>query len=78
MALPHVSLVLRLLPGPATAGELVGQVEVVDTGERLVIRSVDDLVAIATHLATPQDVDGRRRRTPSEEPIILDTDLTIG
>jgi hypothetical protein len=52
-ARPHVSLVLRLLPERAEAGELVGQVEVVETGEVVVVRHIDDLVDLITRLASP-------------------------
>lgn len=40
-----VSLVLRLVAGRAP-GELAGEVEIVDSGERTVIRNVEDLLAI--------------------------------
>jgi hypothetical protein len=38
-----LSLVLRALPEPAAAGELVGHVEVVATGEVAVVRSLNEL-----------------------------------
>jgi hypothetical protein len=40
-----VSVLLRLLRGPLTEGRLVGEVEVVETGERTVVRDVAQLVA---------------------------------
>ena len=54
-----VSLVLRCLPAPAADGFLVGHAEVVDTGEVIAIRHLDDLVAVVQRLAAhPQ---GERR-----------------
>ncbi len=47
----HLSLVLRLLRAPAGRGELVGQVEVVDTGESVVIHGVSDLQQLASRVA---------------------------
>lgn len=47
-----VSLLLRLLPGPAADGTVVGQVETVATGEITVVRADDDLAAIVCALAT--------------------------
>ena len=46
----HLSLVLRCLTEPARDGLLVGNVEVVDTGERVLIQSLDDLVQLVTRL----------------------------
>jgi hypothetical protein len=40
----NVSVLLRLLREPLAAGRLVGEVEVVDTGERTVVRDVEQLV----------------------------------
>ena len=40
-----VSVVLRLLPGPLVDGEVVGQVEVVATGERLPVNGLGELVS---------------------------------
>jgi len=39
------SVLLRLLPGPLAAGCLVGELEVVATGERALVRSTEELVA---------------------------------
>ena len=47
-----MSLVLRCLPAPAADGYLVGQAEVVDTGEVIAIRHLDDLVSAVQRLAT--------------------------
>ncbi len=52
MSPSHLSLVLRLLRAPATNGELVGQAEVVDTGESVVIHSLSDLQQLASRVAT--------------------------
>lgn len=46
-----VSLVLRCLPAPAADGALVGQVEVVETGEVLAMRDLDELVAHVQRVA---------------------------
>jgi hypothetical protein len=45
-----VAVVLRLLTDPAGEGRLVGQAEVVDTGELVPIRGTDDLVALVWRL----------------------------
>jgi hypothetical protein len=39
------SVLLRLLPGPLAGGQVVGELEVVRTGERVSVRSVDELMA---------------------------------
>jgi hypothetical protein len=46
-----VSLVLTALPLAARAGRLVGRAEVVDTGEVVVIRSLEELTALLQRLA---------------------------
>jgi hypothetical protein len=48
-----VSLVLRFLAGPAGEGRLVGQVEVVATGEVVAVNGAADLVALAGRLVNP-------------------------
>ena len=50
----HLSLVLRFLTEPARDGRLVGNVEVVDTGERVMIQSPDDLVQLVNRLAADE------------------------
>ncbi len=47
----NLSLVLRFLIEPALDGRLVGNVEVVATGERVLIQSPDDLVRLVNRLA---------------------------
>jgi len=47
-----LGVVLRVLPGPAADGRLVGEAEVVATGERITIRAVEDLVALLSRLAS--------------------------
>jgi hypothetical protein len=47
-----VSLVLRCLPAPAAQGALVGQVEVVETGEVVPMRDLGELVALVQRVAT--------------------------
>ncbi len=45
-----VAVVLRLLTDPAGSGQLVGQAEVVDTGELVRIRETGDLVELVRRL----------------------------
>lgn len=45
-----VTLVLRLLAHPAETGELIGHAEVVDTGEVVAVRGVEDLIALVQRL----------------------------
>ena len=42
----RVSVVLRLLPGPLGEGEVVGQVEVVSTGEQVAVNGLAELLAV--------------------------------
>ena len=57
-----VSVMLRCLPDPAADGLVVGQAEVVDTGEQVPIRQVSDLVAMLQRLANqPAFTPGARR-----------------
>jgi hypothetical protein len=44
-AVVNISVLLRLLREPLASGHVVGQVEVVETGERMVVRNVKELVA---------------------------------
>lgn len=39
-----VSVLLRLVPGAMAAGRIAGHVRVVETGDELVVRDVDELV----------------------------------
>jgi hypothetical protein len=39
------SVLLRVLPGPLAAGQVVGELEIVRTGRRVPVRSVDELIA---------------------------------
>ncbi len=41
-----VSVVLRIASQALAAGRLAGEVELVDTGERAVVRNADELVAL--------------------------------
>ncbi|GEM_PF-4967471 len=49
----NVSVLLRLLPEPLARGCLVGEVEVVRTGQRALVRSVEELVAYLQGVASP-------------------------
>jgi hypothetical protein len=49
-----VSVVLRLLPGPAADGLIVGHAEVVATGEVVAIREVAALVELTRRLGAQQ------------------------
>lgn len=51
MSLRTVSLLLRLHPDAAAAGELTGTVEVVDTGDCVPVRNADELRALVCALA---------------------------
>jgi hypothetical protein len=50
-----LTVVLRVVPEAAADGRIAGRLEVVDTGESVPIRSVDDLVAALRELAALQD-----------------------
>lgn len=51
----QVRLILRLLAEPASRRELVGQVEVVETGEVVTVHSAADIEALASRLALSPD-----------------------
>jgi hypothetical protein len=51
----QVRLILRLLAEPAARRQLVGQVEVVETGEVIVVHSAADIEALASRLARAPD-----------------------
>ena len=53
----QLTLVLRFQAEPARDGWLVGNVEVVDTGERVPIQCPDDLVQLVNRLTTAADGD---------------------
>jgi len=57
-----VSILLRLLPEPLAHGRLVGRVEVVETGERTVVRSVDELVSLLRDRALEERTDPGEER----------------
>jgi hypothetical protein len=46
-----ITVVLRLLPGPLEAGDLVGQIEHVSTGAVLPVRGAADIVEFARQAA---------------------------
>lgn len=46
-----ISLVLRVLADPARHGSLVGQAEVVATGEVVAVHGTDELLALLARLA---------------------------
>jgi hypothetical protein len=46
-----VTVLLRVLGPAASEGEVVGHAEVVDTGERVPLRDVDDLFVLLRRLA---------------------------
>ena len=46
-----ISLVLRVLSEPASEGRLVGQVEVVDTGEIVPLTTSDELLRLVRRLS---------------------------
>lgn len=53
-----VSVVLRLAPAALDAGRLAGEAELVATGERRVVRNVEELMAFLAGVGA--QVDGRR------------------
>lgn len=52
-----ISLILRILSGPAADGRLVGQVEVVETGEVIPVHTGEELAELARRLAVPPVID---------------------
>jgi hypothetical protein len=52
-----IGLVLRVLAEQAEAGFLVGQVEVVDTGEIVDLHTSDELLALVRRLAVSERPD---------------------
>jgi hypothetical protein len=48
----NVSVLLRLLPEPLARGHLVGEVEVVRTGERVLVKSTEELVVYLQGVAS--------------------------
>ena len=56
MRTSHVSLLLRVLPEPATRGELIGRVEVVETGETVMVHSPEDLIRLLQRLVGVTEV----------------------
>jgi hypothetical protein len=57
-----VTLVVQLVRESLAAGELVGQVEIVETGERVTVRTVDDLVRAARSSIGADEAEDSRRR----------------
>jgi hypothetical protein len=49
-----ISVVLRVLSEPAAEGRLVGQAEVVSTGELVAVRAADELVDLVRRLVDPE------------------------
>lgn len=47
-----VSLVLRVMPGQAASGVVIGQIEQVDSGVVTYVRDGDDLAALVCRLVT--------------------------
>ena len=52
-----LTVIVRAVPKAILEGQLAGQVEVVDTGERLPIASVENLVEILQQLARSTNED---------------------
>jgi hypothetical protein len=55
-----VSLILRVLPGPAADGELIGQIETVDSGVVAFLRRGDDAVGLLCRAAVSSPEVRRR------------------
>ncbi len=61
-----ISVLLRLVREPLASGQLVGQVEVVETGERTVVRSAGELIGyLRATLSQDGDEDGSSHGGPS-------------
>ena len=56
-----LSVVLRVVPAAAADGRLAGRAEVVDTGESVPIRNVEDLLALLQRLALDANPDATPR-----------------
>lgn len=54
-----VTLIVRLLPERLAAGEVVGEVEHVFSGERVIVRDLGELAGFAREAAAREGVDGR-------------------
>jgi hypothetical protein len=48
-----VSLVLRVMPGPAASGVVIGEIEQVASGAVTYVRDSDDLAALVCRLVAP-------------------------
>lgn len=62
-----VTVVLRLLPGPLRAGELVGEAELVASGVIEAVRSVDEIVAFVRRVAVDSRGAAAVDDTPDDE-----------
>lgn len=49
-----IAVILRLVPAAARDGRIAGQLEVVDTGETVPVRSADELVRFLQRLAAEE------------------------
>jgi len=45
-----ITVIIRALPGPACERRIVGQAEIVDTGEVVPVADIDDLIAVLHRL----------------------------
>lgn len=51
-----VSVLLRLITETLAEGRVAGQAEIVDTGEAMVFRDQDEMVAFLQRATTPQSI----------------------
>jgi hypothetical protein len=64
-----LTVVLRLLPGPLEDGELVGEAEVIATGQVAYVRGAADIVGLMREAVTSieaQSAPGVRRSNPDD------------
>ncbi len=49
-----ITVILRVVPGAALDGRLAGRVEIVDTGDSVPVRDVNELLALLARIAAEQ------------------------
>ena len=63
-----LSVLLRLIPGPLADGQLVGELEMVKTGERVRMQSTEQLIAYLQRCALAEDQSRHCRGTQPPAP----------
>lgn len=54
-----ISVVMRLVPGDLIQGRIVGEVQIVETGERRLVRTVEELLAFLSDQGVPEKEERR-------------------